>query len=879
MINSGDDSFGTLLTTFRKRAHLTQQHLAEALGMHRHAISRWEQGDVFPASKAIVLELARLLHLNDQEARHLLEASLTAPVPFWGVPSPRNLFFTGREAILKTLHTYLSAEQTAATASRIVALQGLGGVGKTQVALEYAYRHALEYRAIFWIEAETPERVLFSLQRIAEGLYLPARTATDQRQIVGAVQHWLATHHHWLLIWDNVEDLEVPQRTLSPTFQGSLLLTTRRQGLGTFARGIEVPPMEREEGMLLLLRRAKMLELETGGEQVQHLAIRIPEDYTAAADLVSILGGLPLALDQAGAYLEETGCSLNDYQRRYEQQRASLLDRRGSSGGHHPQSVAATFLLALEQIEREQAMVADLLRVCALLNAEDIPEELFRHGAEHLGPALAPLADDPGQFDQAIAVLRSLSLVQRHAETHTLSLHRLVQVVLQEEMSEQERAGWLRRVITALNALFPEVISTTWRQCERLLPHVLAVAAALPNDAEDLELARVMRKAADYLRERMQYDQARSLYQRALRTWKRAPEPDAEMARPLNGLALLSSELCQYDQAEELYQQARLLLEQLQGPTHPDMFRPLNNLAILYSIQGKYTKAECLYQQALAICVQAYGPDHSWTAYALANLAEVYLEQGKDELVQPLCEQALRIWKREWGAEHSLLTTPLLTLAQLSLEQGNYPEAEDLYRQVLSIQERVLGTGHPETADVLNGLANLSARQGQNKQARQLYQQALSFREMQPSQDHPKTAQTLHDFAVFLQEQGNADEALLLIKRALEIRSRRLGSFHPKTLATQTHYAQLLQVCKETTGGRQSAKTQSASSERPLLTARQQEIVSLVAEGWSNQQIARHLILSPGTVKRHLHNISQKLEARNRTQIVTLARQRGMYDS
>lgn len=238
MTIASDDfgSFGALLHTFRKRARLTQQQLAEAVGMHRHAISRWEQGEVLPASKAIVLEVARHLHLNTQEARCLLEASLIIPAPLWGVPLPRNLFFTGREETLAALHRSLGTEGAVAL-TQSYALHGLGGVGKTQTALEYAYRHALEYNAIFWIEAETIERTLFSLQRIAELLQLPERAATDQPRIIEAVQRWLVTHDQWLLIWDNLEDLELPHRLLPPTRQSTLLFTTRRQALGTLARG------------------------------------------------------------------------------------------------------------------------------------------------------------------------------------------------------------------------------------------------------------------------------------------------------------------------------------------------------------------------------------------------------------------------------------------------------------------------------------------------------------------------------------------------------------------------------------------------------------------------------------------------------------------
>ncbi|MBV9258749.1 MAG: helix-turn-helix domain-containing protein, partial [Ktedonobacteraceae bacterium] len=322
--------FGELLKEFRTRRHLTQHQLATDLGLHRNAISRWEQGDVLPASKAIVLELARYLSLTDQEARQLLEASLTALVPPWNVPHPRNPFFTGRQEILDQLHTLLRTDQ-AITFTRSQALHGLGGIGKTQVALEYAYRHALEYAAVFWIGAENSETILSSFVAIAEVLKLPEREAPDQQQTVAAVQYWLQTHSRWLLIWDNLEELELLQRFLPSRRQGTILITTRRQALGIVAADVKLEPLTPEEGVTLLLQRARMLRPGATSEEVDQLAARIPTEYAAAQEVVAVLSGLPLAVDQAGAYLEETGCGLSNYLDRYEQQRAALLARRGSS--------------------------------------------------------------------------------------------------------------------------------------------------------------------------------------------------------------------------------------------------------------------------------------------------------------------------------------------------------------------------------------------------------------------------------------------------------------------------------------------------------------------------------------------------------------------
>ncbi len=291
-----DFSFGTLLKTFRKRARLTQQQLAEAIGVYRGTFVRWEQGDYLPESKALVLELARYLKLDDQETRQLLEASLTALSPYWSVPLPRNPYFSGREEILETLHTRLGVDQAVAL-TQSSALHGLGGVGKTQIALEYAYRHALEYRAVFWIRAESTEQIISSFGQIADVLHLPQCREKDQEILVTTVRRWLSTHSQWLLIWDNLEDLALLDQFLPSARPGALLLTTRLQTLGTFAQGLDLRPMEPEEALLFLWRRAKILEPGATREHLQEWATRIPAAYASALEVVTLLGGLPLALD------------------------------------------------------------------------------------------------------------------------------------------------------------------------------------------------------------------------------------------------------------------------------------------------------------------------------------------------------------------------------------------------------------------------------------------------------------------------------------------------------------------------------------------------------------------------------------------------------
>ena len=855
----GSVPFGDLIKAFRKQKRVSQQELAVKLGIHYNTLSKWERGMCLPDSKGMVLELAKELHLAEQETRLLLEASLTALSPHWSVPYPRNPFFTGRTEILETLHMHLGPDQTNDHVQSY-ALRGLGGVGKTQLALEYAYRYALEYSAIFWIGAETLESITSSLLNIAEVLQLPGRDDKDPERVIAAVQRWLSSHRQWLLIWDNLEDLSLLQHFLPCARQGAILLTTRQQALGTFAQGIDLFPMSQEEGRLFLLRRAKMLEPEMTYEQMQQFAADLPTEYAAASVLVTVMAGLPLALDQAGAYIEESGCGLAVYLQRYKQQHVSLLERRGLPGKDHPYSVATTFRLASERMKQEPQASA-LLKVCVFLHAEAIPEELFIAGATYLGPELAPLAADLSQLDQAIASLRGLSLVQRQAKTRTLSLHRLVQTVLREQMDEAEQMLWLKRASRALNAVFPEAIYEVWEQCERLLPHALAVTAAIQDQASDQTVVELLRKAAGYLRARAQYKQAEPLYQRALRIGEQALGPaHHDMVFSLNGLALLYAEQGKNEQAELLHRQALYVGEQTLGPMHPDIAQLMNGLATLYWKEGKYEQAKALYEQALCIREAALGGEHPEITALLNGLALLYIEQGEDELAKSLCWRSLHIWERvlevdypelfrrsgslaargvlqgkeEWtlhlweqkGAQYAHVAYPLYGLATLFAREGRDELAVSFYRCALRIGELALGSEHPNIVYPLNGLANLYLRQEKYELAEPLYQRALRIRERRFGRRHPETAQTLHDLAVFYRAQGKIDEALSFAKRALEIYSRSLGTSHPKTATTRTIYAQMLQEQPRSErkspalqNGLKRKKASSATNREPAATS------------------------------------------------------------
>ena len=797
-----------LLRTARKERGWTQKQVADRIGAPLSLnISRWEKGTAFPSA----YYLEKLCHLFGKNARELGLSQLAGetqdeifapdesgqlrsapdagPRP-WTLPFPRNPFFLGREELLARLRRQFLASQTV-DLSQPQAMSGLGGIGKTQIALEYAYRYAQDYQAVFWVRADSRDTLAAGLLEIARAVNLPERDERDQTAIVAAVKAWLSQHSGWLLILDNADDLTLLPDFLPAPTRGHLLLTTRAQALGGLAHRIEVHVLDQDAATLLVLRRAGLLAPDA------LLAEARQDEQQGGAELSRQLGGLPLALDQAGAYLEETACGLQHYLELYKSHRAELLHHRGGWMLDHPDSIATTWSLSFASIEQRSAVAADILRVCALLHPDAIPEELFLQGAAHLGPALAAIETDPLGFNNALAIIQNYSLLRRSSQERTLSMHRVVQAVLTDRMTRQERDQWIDRVIATLNVLFPEVRNQGWEQwsqCGRLLPHALTITATAQQ--HNLELASLLTKMADYLLQRAQYQQAEPLYQRALSLYdERMPNYEhPQVAFPLNGLADLYRELGHYEQAEPLYQRALRFWEQANDSRQTEIPSPLNNLAILYQEQGRHEQAEQLLLQALSFDEQIFGPEHPAIASLLNNLAIIYGEQGRLEQAKQLLLRALRLDEQQFGPEHPEVAFSLTNLADLYLKQGRYEQAEPLYQRALSIREQMLGSEHPQVAFPLHGLATLYREQGRFEQAEPLYRRTLAIRQQQRGVRHPETAETLHEFAHLHELRNQPEEALALYQQALAIREQLLGMAHPRTLATRERYAHLSKV-------------------------------------------------------------------------------------
>jgi tetratricopeptide (TPR) repeat protein len=661
----------------------------------------------------------------------------------WYVPYRRNPFFTGREGLLQQLRDRFTATNTIAL-SQSQAISGLGGIGKTQIALEYAYRYRQAYRTILWLTAASEGTLQEDFAKVAPLLGVRVSTNQDRQEVVEAVKSWLREQYDWLLILDNADDLLKVRLFLPEEYilNGHVLLTTRAQAVGELAYKVEVEQMNQQDGALLLLRRAKYL---IPGATLKQANLKA---RAKAITIVKELGGLPLALDQAGAYIEETGCSLATYLDLYHIRRQELLQRRSILHSGHPEPVATTWSLSFQLVERANPLTADILRLCSFLAPDAIPEFILTVKGGEANPELTPVAVDIFALNQAIEELRKFSLVKRNADVGLLSMHRLVQAVLKDSMEESIQQQWAARAVRAVNAVFPE---ERWQPIQTLLPQALICAESIEKySLTFLEAARLLDRTAIYLQ-----DEAR------------------------------------YTEAEPLYKRALAIREQVLGSEHPDTASVLDNLAGVYRDQGKYTEAELLYQRALVIREQILGPEHLYTSITLNNLARLYRDQGRFAEAEPLYQRALAIREQILSPEHPDTATILHNQGDLYRDQGKYPEAESLYQRALAIRESKLGSEHPDTAFTLNNLGRLYRDQRKYTEAEPLYNRALSIRESKLGPEHPYTATTIHNLAKLYQEQGKYAEAEPLYLRALTIRKQMQGHNHPNTAISLDNLARL----------------------------------------------------------------------------------------
>ncbi|MBA2681234.1 MAG: TIR domain-containing protein, partial [Ktedonobacteraceae bacterium] len=429
--------------------------------------------------------------------------------PLYMVPDKQNLFFTDREDILASLHDFFQSYQ--GTQTRMRAISGLGGMGKTLLAMEYARLHQDEYQAVLWLNTASREILNSDLSSLLDQLGIFVEDGENEKQRFDALKLWLQQHDRWLIILDDLDDFTLINQLLPQNSRGHALLITHSRAIGSFASAIPITQMSTEEAALLLLRRAKVIP-----ERASHDAA--PEaKYQQALALAREVGGYPLALDQAGAYIEETQRSLASYLDLYQQRRGTLLGMRGQIVNDHPDPVTATLALTFEKVAQVDPAALQLLHLFAFLHADAIPDEMLMHNAFSLDEPLRSLVADSITLDGALATIQKFSLIHRLADTTTVNIHRIVQTALIESLTKDQQRQLATQVVRLVASSFPEASFANWASCERYLPHAQRCdKLILDYQLAFNEAALLLQRLGSYCYKRALYPQAETYLQHAL---------------------------------------------------------------------------------------------------------------------------------------------------------------------------------------------------------------------------------------------------------------------------------------------------------------------------------------------------------------------------
>lgn len=731
----------------------------------------------------------------------------------WMVPEAmRTRYFTGRDELLARLRRQLVEQHRAA-------LSGLGGVGKTQTALEYAMRYRADYPGgVFWVNAETIGGLTGGFAAIAATLRLPHAESNEHDQVVRAVFDWLNANAGWLLILDNVQDRREVQPFVPAHGAGDVLITSRESVFAELGmpRALELCDLDAAEGVRFLLARTGRERADAG-------------DRAAANALAAELGNLPLALEQAAAYIAETDATFFAYLVAFRKRRVTLLEKAGGLVGRD--TVAVTWAPNFEAVERASPAAVDVLRIGAVLAPDAIPFELFLDGASAMGGPIAAALADPDDMAMAevLQPLARYSLVRSDAILRAFSVHRLVQEIVWAALAQFGRRTYVERAVHAIDAAFPAVEYAAWAQCERFVPHVASIVGWVDAGSVQLEpVGRILNQTGLYLCERGRYSEAQPLHEQALAIRERAlgPEhPDVatslsnlatvhfhrgrdtealplyeralaireralgpehpEVASSLNNLGAVHHYRGRFTEAQAVLERVIAIQERALGPDHPKVAQSLNNLGVVYEDQGLYAEAQAQHERSLAIRERVLGPDHPKVAHTLNGLAETHLKRGQYAQAQPLLERALAIGERALGPEHSDVAHSLIVLGETYAKQGRYSEAQTLFARVLAILESALGPEHSGVARSLTDLANMYVRLGRDAEAEPLFERALAIGERVLGPNHPEVAQTLIGLASLRTNQRRDAEAIALYERAAAIKARTFRAGHPELVELQ----------------------------------------------------------------------------------------------
>lgn len=732
---------------------------------------------------------------------------------------PRNPNFTGRVELLDALHASLSA-QSAAAVVQSEAIHGLGGIGKTQLALEYAYRFGSEYDIVWWIPADLSTTAASALSDLADRLGVGGdETPSERTERLFAE---LRSRTRWLLVYDNAESPDALSGLLPPSGSGAILVTSRWGAWGQISNPFPLDVLPRDEAVAFLLRRTQAAS------------------ETALDELAALLGDLPLALEEAAAYLEDTAIDVDDYIGLLKERAQDLFDlgEQVADSERDRRRIATVWSVSLDRLREEAPSAEYILDLCAFLAPDDIPRDLFSRHGQAMPEPIAELVTDPIAYNELLAAIKRYSMAT--VTSDRLAVHRLVQAVIRARLEPDRQRFTTLNVIWILASAMPgEALSPdAWPEWARLLPHITAADEhARRLDIAFTGLAHLIGRTSMYLLGSGHPSEALAFASRAFEVANQADEPEAadaadlwkdHLARALRTLGRhadavrLHEEVFEYrrthaevedraritaaaELAHSLWEAGNLpraaeieryVLEdqrRLVGNRHPDTLVAVGNLAATLSRQGNLKEGLALQREARDGYAELYGPEHPETLNAESNLAHMMHVDGDTDEAIPIARRVTDASRRVLGKSHPQTVSAMGNLAMMLTAGGRaLEEANALQREVLEVREQVLGDEHPNTAIAINNLAATSAMLGNRGEARALFERLIRIRTKTPGADHVDTLRTKMSLAWLVAEEDPAT-ARQLLEVVVPGFERALGSDHADTIEA----AELLKTLSE----------------------------------------------------------------------------------
>ncbi|MFE9093129.1 FxSxx-COOH system tetratricopeptide repeat protein [Streptomyces sp. NPDC007264] len=689
---------------------------------------------------------------------------------------PKNPNFTGRESLLEAVEEQLRAEETAAVLPH--ALHGMGGVGKSQLAIEYVYRHSHEYNVIWWIPAERDNLVLGALVDLARALNLDV--GPQANTAVPAVREALRTgkpYDNWLLVFDNAEDIDAVRAYFPTGGPGKIIVTSRNRDWERVARPLTVNVFERAESIALLQRRARDLSTEE------------------ADRLAEALGDLPLAIEQAGAWHAATGMPVTEYLELLEQRRPGILELDPSPD--YPVSVAAAWNISLDQLAESNPAARQLLEICACMAPEPIPLSMLR-GTRNVDitPELDPILRDPVLLARATRDLSKLSLIKLDHKNGTLQMHRLMQTVLAAGLgTEQTTARRSAAHVLLANAKPGSPGSPDqWPSYQALLPHVLASGAVRSPDPWVRELVTSM---VLYLYFWGAHTAGADMAREAWTAWNaQSGEENAQVLLIGKHLAFLLLQIGEVAEALDINQTV-LDISRRDSVPEEDLIDSMTQMAGALRYKGEFTAARALDEEADGRARDLFGPEEPPTLLAAHSYGVSLRGCGEFAAARALDEETARQWETLYGPANNLTLNTINGLAIDVREDGDYPAARVMQEETYRIYRTVFGEDNAATIRAARNLAVCRRRDGALQEASKLTEETLERFTVRYGAEYPDTLACAVNATVDRRLRGDLAGSRDLGEKTLKHYRSTLGPGHAYTLTTMTNLAATLRTLGE----------------------------------------------------------------------------------